>query len=130
MRLLLVLGLLAACSKPNPNCERAVNHVFTLVTDGPPGSEPHADEQAIIDQIAKAALGQCRREGLSDAQRDCILAAKTLVEREFITCAALVAKRPTWINAPIGHPEVLDQLDKLREQAPPIDDDLIQRKQP
>jgi hypothetical protein len=112
MRLALVLALLAACHKPNPSCERAVKHVIALTTQGPPGSEPKDDEKSAIDQVIKVSIDRCDDEGLSDAQRDCILAAKSLTDREFLMCPALVAKKPTWIIAPIGHPEMLDGLPK------------------
>lgn len=110
MRLVLAsLVVLAACSKSNPNCERAVRHVMTLSL-GPPGTPaPSSDEQAVIDQIARVTLERCTDEGLSDAQRDCILAAPSLTDRTFLTCPALVATRPSWIIAPIGEPERLDK---------------------
>ncbi len=114
MRVFLAFAVLAACHKPSRNCERAVEHVFALVADGPPGSKPHAEEQAAIDQIQKAANDHCDSEGLSDAQRDCILAAKSLTDRAFLTCPALVARPPSWIIAPIGRPEAIDDLEKLR----------------
>ncbi len=116
-RLWLAVSLIAACSKPSPDCERATRHVLDLVTSGPPDSKPSAEEQGVIDQIHKAALERCTDEGLSAAQRDCILAAPSLMDRAFLTCPALVAKPPTWIKAPIGHPEVIDELDKLRGSA-------------
>jgi len=116
MRLFLVIAFLAACrDTPSGNCERAVKHVVTLTTAGPPGSKPHADEQSVIDQIAKTSIERCNTEGLSDAQRDCILAAKSLKDRAFLTCPALVAKKPSWIIAPIGQPEVIDEIEKLKQ---------------
>ncbi len=125
MRLFFALGLLAACHKPSPNCERAVTHVFALTTAGPPGSKPHADEQAVIDQIQKASIDRCDGEGLSDAQRDCILAAKSLTDRAFLTCPALVAKPPSWIIAPIGHPEAIEKLEKQLREPPPVEEDKL-----
>jgi hypothetical protein len=137
MRLVLVVALLvslAGCRKPSSSCERAVKHLIKLTTHaGPPGSEPKADEQAAIDQIEKITVDACTKEGLSDAQRDCVLAAKSLMERAFLTCPALVAKPPSWIKAPIGHPEIADELEKLRQQPPPVDDgelDSAAEKQP
>ena len=112
MRIVLAVVLLVACHKPNPNCERAVKHVIGLTTQGPPGSEPKDDEKSAIDQVVKVSIDRCEDEGLSDAQRDCILAAKSLTDREFLMCPALVAKKPSWIIAPIGHPEMNDGLPK------------------
>ena len=74
---------------------------------GPP---PKADERAAIDQIKKATMDRCDSEGLSDAQRDCILPARSLDDRAFLMCPALVAKKPSWLIAPIGHPEMLDDI--------------------
>jgi hypothetical protein len=125
MRRILVVAVLAACNSPSPNCKRAVKHVFKLTTHaGPPGTEPKADEQAIIDQIEKKTLDACTKEGLSDAQRDCILAAKSLFDRTFLTCPALVAKPPSWIIAPIGHPEAVDEIEKLRQL--PVDENKLE----
>ncbi|MBL0219575.1 MAG: hypothetical protein IPQ07_37630 [Myxococcales bacterium] len=110
MRTLVLLLAVCACHKTDPNCERAVKHVIGLTTAGPPGSEPKADEQRVIDQVVQASIDRCSDEGLSEAQRDCVLAAKSLRDRSFLMCPALVAKPPSWIIAPIGHPEVLDEL--------------------
>lgn len=114
MRILIALAFVTACHKPSPNCERAVRQVIALTTAGPPDSKPKADEQAVIDQVQHASIDRCNAEGLSDAQRDCILAAKSLRDRAFLTCPALVKTPPTWIIAPIGHPEALDELDRIR----------------
>jgi len=119
-----LVGLLVACDKPHPNCEKAVKHVFHLTVypvEGAP--KPGRDEQAVIDQIASKALDSCKSEGLSDAQRDCIVAAKSLTERSFLMCPALVAKPPTWIIAPIGHPELLDVTNGPADQRPDVPDD-------
>lgn len=110
MKLATILVLAAACHKPSANCERAVKHVVTLTLVA--GTKPKADEQAAIDQIEKGTMDQCDSEGLSDAQRDCILAARSLDDRTFLMCPALVAKPPSWIFAPIGHPEVIEEIKK------------------
>lgn len=122
MRLFVVVTFVAACNKPSANCERAVKHVVALTTAGP---KPSAEEQSAIDQIVKATTERCNDEGLSDAQRDCIVAAKSLTDRAFLTCPALVAKKPSWIIAPIGHPEAVDELEKLRQQ-PPVDTEKLE----
>ena len=123
MRVVL-LGLLVACGKSNPNCEPAVKHVMRLA-EGPPGTKPPSgEERSVIDHVVKISIDRCNDEGLSDAQRDCIVAAKSLDDRTFLMCPALVAKKPSWIIAPIGHPEVLDELHKL--EAPPVDDKQLE----
>lgn len=100
---------LAGCGEQNPNCKPAVDHVFAITVRGPNQElpAPRADEQAIIDQIKRQALDRCNRDGLSVEQRDCILAAKSLNDRAFLTCPALVAKPPGWIIAPIGNPDLI-----------------------
>ena len=115
MRLVLLgLACLVGCGDSNPDCARAVRHVLELTTSV--GPKPSAEEQAVIDEVGRQSTKQCEREGLSTAQRDCILAAKSLDDRAFLMCPALVAKKPSWIIAPIGHPEVLEQLeDKMRD---------------
>lgn len=109
---LVAVGLACAigCNKSSTDCKRAVDHVFMLTLQGP---KPSSDEQAAIDQIQRMALDRCESEGLSPAQRDCILAAKALSDRQFLMCPALVARPPTWIIAPIGDP------DSMLPTAPP-----------
>ena len=104
MKALLALALVCGCGKDDASCKQAVDHVFALTLVGP---KPSADEQRAIDQVRRHTLARCNSEGLSVAQRDCILAAKTLTERTFLTCPALVAKPPSWIIAPIGRPDLV-----------------------
>lgn len=104
-----LLLLAAGCGEENPNCKPAVEHVFELTVRGPNKemTAPGAEEQAIIDQVKRQSLDRCNRDGLSVEQRDCILAAKSLADRTFLMCAALVAKPPRWIVAPIGNPDLI-----------------------
>ena len=92
--------VVAGCGKSD--CQRAVHHVTELTTHaGPKGSEPKADEQAVIDRIEQVTIAACEREGLSAEQRDCILAMKTFGDMDAVTkCPAIAAKRPTWLIAP------------------------------
>lgn len=99
---LAVVALVMGCGKSD--CDRAVRHVFDLTTMGP---KPGADEQVAIDAVVKLSVARCEEEGLSDAQRDCILAAPSLWDRTFLTCPALVARKPSWIIAPIGDPDAV-----------------------
>lgn len=115
---LLLALLIGGCNRRNPSCERAVKHVFELTTGGPPGSEPKGEEKAAIDAIRSQTMDVCTREGLSDAQLACILSAKSLFDRAFLMCPALVAKKPSWIIAPIGQPELLDELKHLPSDPP------------
>lgn len=102
----LLLGLAlaaAACSKGAPSdCERAVRHLlFELTT--PRGAPPPSEQEAeIIRQVAATTVPTCEREGLSAAQLDCILAARTAEDfPALLKCPAIAERRPSWI---IGGP--------------------------
>ncbi len=105
LRILLVVTaaeVVACRSGTRSNCEVAVHHVMqTLASATPAGSEPKADEQAVIDQVEAQSIVQCTKEGLSDEQLACILAIKT--SRDLATssaCAAIKAKHPGWLLTP------------------------------
>lgn len=100
MRLATFALLLAACGDHADDlCARTVNHVFSLTVAGPKGSEPQGDEQKMLDQIQAATRTRCRSEGLSQAQADCILAARPPDWDDHLrTCPAFAAKPPTWIR--------------------------------
>ncbi len=102
MKTLLAVALLAACSGKPSNCELAVHHVMnTLASNTPAGSEPKADEQAVIDQLGAQSVAQCTKEGLSDEQRDCILAIKGVGDlTKASDCAAIKAAHPSWLLTP------------------------------
>jgi hypothetical protein len=89
-RLLAVVGLAACKPASNSDCARAVHHLVAVMEEG---GKPSDDERAAIDQVAKASIERCEKEGLSVAQRDCVLATKSLTDRTFLMCPALVAKR-------------------------------------
>ena len=99
---LLVITALAACGSKRSNCEVAVHHVAkTLAIGTPAGSAPKADEQAVIDQVEAQSIALCTREGLSDEQRACILAVKSVEDLAASSaCAALKAKHPSWLLTP------------------------------
>jgi len=100
MRTLLVLLAVAGCSK-SP-CERAVHEVFELqLRATPPGSEPKADEQAVIDQVERMTIGQCEKEGLSDAALACIMKMTSFDDMKTLKdCPGFNDHRPTWVIAP------------------------------
>jgi len=102
MRSLLVVALVAACSGKKSNCELAVHHVMKLLaSDTPAGSDLGVDEQAVIDQVEAQSSLQCGNEGLSDEQRDCILAIKSSKELALSSdCSAIKAKHPSWLLTP------------------------------
>jgi hypothetical protein len=99
----LALAVAAACSKRGPSdCERAVHHVLfdlTLPRGMPPPSEQEAEA---IRAVEAMTVPMCEREGLSAAQRDCIMAARTTEEfPALLKCPPIAERRPSWI---IGQP--------------------------
>jgi hypothetical protein len=97
---LVLFALCAACGdRAPPPCERAVRHMVT-----PPWVDPPAmsdEERAVVAVVYQAALARCQREGLSDAQLDCILSARDREQWLRIgSCPALQARRPSWLIAP------------------------------
>ena len=99
MRPVVLALLLVACGDHKDDlCARAVNHAFEMTLGGPKGSEPGKDEQQIIDQVQSATRTQCRVEGLTQAQADCILAAQPPDwDDRLRTCPAFAAKPPSWV---------------------------------
>jgi hypothetical protein len=124
MRMIIIVLLTAACSSGNKPtsgsndsvtggsdkvvvrsddlCTRGVTHVMELMAAESKAhhSTPGPDEQAASDSVAKASIAQCQKEGLSQVQLDCLLAAtnweKFMRVRE---CAAIQANPPTWLRA-------------------------------
>jgi hypothetical protein len=92
--------MLAGCR--NPDCERAVHRITEIVGAAPKGSEPSAEEQSVIDAVARAMVGKCTSEGLTPEQRDCILAAKTYDDMSKLgSCPAIKAHKPSWLIVPM-----------------------------
>lgn len=96
----------AACSKdpagPDP-CKPAVAHVgaLTLAQSVARGNEPSAAEKRAMGMVNEVALDACRRDGLSQAQLDCILAATDWDKfKQLATCEAIKAKPPRWLILP------------------------------
>ncbi|HWU90852.1 MAG TPA: hypothetical protein VN253_26485 [Kofleriaceae bacterium] len=93
--------ILAACRGGGASdalCQRAVDHVFAMTLIGPPGSEPKGDEAVVIEAAKAGALDRCRREGLSQAQADCILAVHVPDwDDQVRACPAFAAKPPSWM---------------------------------
>jgi hypothetical protein len=116
MRHVVLALLLAACGDHSDDlCARTVNHVFSMTMDGPKGSAPGKDEQDIIDKIQSATRTQCRVEGLSQAQADCILGAQPPDWDDRVrTCPAFAAKPPSWV---ILRP-TRDQRREMRDKKP------------
>jgi hypothetical protein len=95
----LVLAFAAACSKGAPSdCERAVHHVLFELTTPRGGKGPAGEEAEIVRRIEAMTVPACEREGLSAAQRDCILAARSAEDfPAMLKCPAIAERRPSWI---------------------------------
>jgi hypothetical protein len=93
----------AACSKSAPSdCERAVRHMLSNLTTARGLSPPSGQEAEVIRQVEAMTVPVCEREGLSAAQRDCILAARSAEDfPAMLKCPAIAERRPSWI---IGGP--------------------------
>jgi len=108
MKSLLVFALLsmAACgskAKAQDPCTRGVTHVFdlTIAQSAKHDAKPSADEQTAINAVKQQSLDACQRDGLTQAQLDCILAATDW--DKFLAlgaCPAIKDKRPTWLLIP------------------------------
>lgn len=85
-------------------CTRAVLHVNELIAveSNSHGLPPiGAVEQRAVDLAVKGSITQCRSEGLSPAQLDCVLTAKDWDGfRHVGDCPAIQARRPTWLRIP------------------------------
>jgi hypothetical protein len=113
----LVVSLTIACSSDGGRCEKAVQHIMLglIPTDAP--GQPGAGERAIIEVVAKAGIAQCKGEGLSQAQADCILAVKGVEPsdwRKLGECPAIAARKPSWLIIP--SPDMLDLMEKAAEE--------------
>ncbi len=102
MRIALLLVAVVGCSKSPvaERCDRGVKRVFELTTHVG-GGKPGADEQEIINDVQRQAIGTCESEGLTVEQLDCILAMKTFDDMKTVgACPAIKAKHPSWLLAP------------------------------
>ena len=114
----LVLGSLAACSKKQDDlCDRTLSHLTSLM-DGGAQREMGTVEKAIYGLVTSGSVAQCRSEGLSQAQADCILTAKT--RDQFMAlgeCEAIQAKKPSWLLLPPSQAE----MEMIRKKMQPPD---------
>ena len=113
---------LAGCGddESGTRCRRAVDHVVWVASDGP--GAPGPEEMQIIRTVRAMALATCQREGLSKAQADCILAAKTMDERLLVgRCPAIAERKPSWLQLP--PPEAVDELIRRGTMSAPANRD-------
>ena len=82
----------SAAAAPD-DCTVAARHVIDVIGFG---AKP--EERRVFEVIIARAIDVCHREGLSTAQRDCILALRVLSDPSPVaTCPAIVAKTPSWL---------------------------------
>ena len=103
-----VLGILAtACSKdagPPDLCTPAVKHVIelTLAQSAARSGEVSSDEKAAMGMVMQSSIAQCKRDGLGQAQHDCILAATDWAGFGALgECPAIKAAKPNWLLLPL-----------------------------
>ncbi len=98
------LSVVACGSKQEGDaCARGVDHAFALTVKQGTGTvgSPSADEQRAMDAVKQASLEQCRKEGLSQPQLDCILGATDWnAFTKLGECPAIKDKRPGWLMIP------------------------------
>jgi hypothetical protein len=89
-----LLIALCGCRGGADDCSRAVAHVMHLAM----ADTASGDERAVIDTIITATVAQCRTEGLSHEQAECILAAHVPDwDDQLRACPAFAAKPATWV---------------------------------
>jgi hypothetical protein len=91
-------------AKPGDDlCARGVSHVMDLMAaeSKAHSAAPGPDEQRAMDAAKQASIEQCQKEGFTQAQLDCILAAKDWQTLGDVgDCPAIKDKQPTWLRVP------------------------------
>ena len=86
--------------EPDDLCARATRHL-TLTIASAGGGAPSPAERTVMEASSSMAAAQCRAEGLTAAQADCILAVGSMEELMALeTCPAIAARRPSWLVLP------------------------------
>lgn len=103
MQAFVVLGilLLSACGgEARSDCELAVHHFLYELT-WPRDTKRSPGDVATLSHLEQITLPVCKAEGLSEAQRSCILAAKSDADLPALArCPAIAARRPSWLVIP------------------------------
>ena len=91
-----IIGAVAACGGSKTDlCARAVEHVLGLTVQGPVAE----GERQVIAKVRTVTTAQCRSEGLSQAQADCIFATTAPDWADQLrACPAFAAKPATWVS--------------------------------
>jgi hypothetical protein len=97
---LLALAL-SACGNKDDFCSQAVRRVtFELIPKDGTG-QPSEDERRTMEAVVEMGIAQCRKEGLSKEQADCIMDVHTVDQMLRLgDCPAIAAKRPSWLSLP------------------------------
>ena len=129
--LLLSLGLLASgCGRSRAPakrelCEAAVKHVMALGAGRPEGAELSAADT----RLQASTVELCRKEGLSPAQAECILAAKTDADLSAVrSCAAIAAQKPGWLALPPTEQETAAVAQAMSPAVGPVTSPLSYRQ--
>ncbi len=108
-------------------CQLAVSHVMALgaaSADGPAvgGAGSAGAPRAAADaKLEASTIAACQKEGLSQAQADCILAARS--DAEFAAmrkCPAIAAKAPGWLVVAPTDEELKELKDMIEPPVGPV----------
>jgi hypothetical protein len=96
---LMIASLVAGCGGgASSDCDRAVHHVVFDLTSPHRGAPLSPDETAAIEQVFAITVPICKREGLTQAQLDCLFAAKSADDVPALArCPAIAANKPSWL---------------------------------
>jgi hypothetical protein len=87
----------------NALCTRGVTHVLDLMVaeSKAHSAAPGPDEQRAMDAAKQASIEQCQTEGFTQAQLDCVLAARDWqMLGDVGDCPAIKDKQPSWLRIP------------------------------
>lgn len=74
--------------------------------------------EADYRRVREGSLETCRREGLSQAQLDCILEIKNGEDLlRLLECPPIAQHQPSWLV--LTPPELVDQLKAIDDEVPP-----------
>ena len=95
--------LVAACGgskdSSDDRCTRGVSHVFELLSKQP--GKPSSDERSAMEAVQKMSIAQCKSEGFTQPQLDCVLGATDWDKFQKLgECAAIKDRKPGWLILP------------------------------
>ena len=99
---LCLLVFVAACGSKSADgdlCTRGVSHVFELMSKQP--GKPSSDERSAMEAVKKMSIAQCKSEGFTQPQLDCVLGATDWDKFQKLgECAAIKDRKPGWLILP------------------------------